>query len=143
MVGKLIYLYKKNKEVINYLIFGILTTLINLITYFLLTNTFLDVNKVLELQCANVISWVVAVVFAYFTNRKYVFESSNTNKFKEIVNFFAARIVTLVMDMGIMYFGVNLLNLNDGICKIVSQVVVIVSNYIFSKLFVFRKKVSD
>ena len=143
MVGKLICLYKKNKEVINYLIFGILTTLINLITYFLLTNTFLDVNKVLELQCANVISWVVAVVFAYFTNRKYVFESSNTNKFKEIVNFFAARIVTLVMDMGIMYFGVNLLNLNDGICKIVSQVVVIVSNYIFSKLFVFRKKVSD
>ena len=143
MVGKLICLYKKNKEVINYLIFGILTTLINLITYFLLTNTFLDVNKELELQCANVISWVVAVVFAYFTNRKYVFESSNTNKFKEIVNFFAARIVTLVMDMGIMYFGVNLLNLNDGICKIVSQVVVIVSNYIFSKLFVFRKKVSD
>ena len=138
-MNKLINIYKKNKEVINYLIFGVLTTTINLLTYFILASIWLDVTKVIELQIANIISWVTAVIFAYVTNRKYVFESDNCNKLKEISNFFIARLLTLILDMIIMYLGVNILLLNDKFIKIVSQILIIVSNYILSKLFVFKK----
>ena len=138
-MDKLINIYKKNKEVINYLIFGVLTTAINLLTYFLLTTIWLDVTKVIELQIANVISWVVAVIFAYVTNRKYVFDSKNNNKLKELSSFFIARLLTLILDMIIMYLGVNILLLNDKFIKIISQILIIVSNYILSKLFIFKK----
>ena len=138
-MDKLINIYKKNKEVINYLIFGVLTTAINLLTYFLLTTIWLDVTKIIELQIANIISWVIAVIFAYVTNGKYVFESDNCNKLKEIFSFFVARLLTLILDMIIMYLGVNILLLNDKFIKIISQILIIVSNYILSKLFVFKK----
>lgn len=139
MLSLIINIYKKNKEVINYLIFGILTTLINLLTYFILTSIWLDASKVIELQSANIISWIIAVIFAYFTNRKYVFDSKNNNKIKEIFSFFIARLTTLVVDMVIMYLGVNILFLNDKFVKIISQITVIVANYVLSKLFVFKK----
>lgn len=142
MKSKIINIYKKNKEVINYLIFGILTTLINLLTYFILTSIWLDAFKVIELQSANIISWITAVIFAYFTNRKYVFDSKNNNKIKEIFSFFIARLTTLVVDMIIMYLGVNILFLNDKFVKIISQIIVIVANYVLSKLFVFKKSKS-
>ena len=142
MLSLIINIYKKNKEVINYLIFGILTTLINLLTYFILTSIWLDVSKVIELQSANIISWITAVIFAYFTNRKYVFDSKNNNKIKEIFSFFIARLATLVVDMIIMYLGVNILFLNDKFIKIISQITVIVVNYVLSKLFVFKKSKS-
>lgn len=138
-MDKLINIYKKNKEVINYLIFGVLTTAINLLTYFLLTTIWLDVTKIIELQIANIISWVVAVIFAYVTNRKYVFDSKNNNKLKEISSFFIARLLTLILDMIIMYLGINILLLNDKFIKIISQILIIVSNYILSKLFIFKK----
>lgn len=140
MINNLINIYKKNKEVINYLIFGVLTTAINLITYFLLTITLLDVTNAIELQIANIIAWIIAVIFAYVTNRKYVFESKNKNKKKEITNFLMARVTTLLIDMVLMYFGVNIMKWNDKIMKIISQITVIVSNYILSKLFVFKKQ---
>ena len=101
---------------------------------------FLDANVSLELQIANVISWGVAVIFAYVTNRKYVFNSKNDDKVKEIKDFFIARLATLVMDMVLMYLGVNVLKFNDKIIKIISQVIVIVSNYVLSKIFVFKKR---
>lgn len=142
MKSKIINIYKKNKEVINYLIFGFLTTLINLLTYFILTSIWLDASKVIELQSANIISWITAVIFAYFTNRKYVFDSKNNNKIKEIFSFFIARLATLVVDMIIMYLGVNILFLNDKFVKIISQIIVIVANYVLSKLFVFKKSKS-
>lgn len=132
-------IYKKNKEVINYLIFGFLTTMINLAVYFILTVSVLDARNSLELQIANVVAWIVAVIFAYITNRKFVFASKNSNKFKELGSFFLARVVTLLVDMILMYLGVNILNFNDKIIKVISQVIVIVSNYILSKLFVFKK----
>ncbi len=66
-------MYNKNKEIINYLIFGVLTTIVGLGVYYGLTLTVLDPNKALELQIANIISWISAVTFAYFTNRKWVF----------------------------------------------------------------------
>lgn len=138
-MNKLISLYKKNKEVINYLIFGVFTTAISLIVYYALTLTILNPSKSFELQIANVISWIVGVMFAYVTNRKYVFESNSKDKIKEISSFVGARIVTLVMDMLIMFVGVTIFNCNDRILKIISQIVVIISNYLFSKLFVFKK----
>lgn len=71
---KLLKLYKKYKEIINYLIVGGLTTLISLIVYYICVLTFLNPNKSIQLQIANIVSWIAGVTFAYFTNRKYVFE---------------------------------------------------------------------
>lgn len=132
-------LYVKYKEIVNYLIVGVLTTLISLVVYYLCTYTFLNPENAFQLQIANIISWIISVTFAYFTNRKYVFESTNPNIFKEAASFFISRISTLLMDMGIMFACVTLIGMNDKIAKIISQVIVIICNYVFSKLFVFNK----
>ena len=133
-------MYTKYKEIINYLIFGVLTTVISLIVYYGLTVTIINPDNALMLQVANIISWIAGVLFAYFTNRKYVFESKNTNKVKEFISFVGARITTLLLDMAIMGIGVTILHGNDKIMKLISQVLVIVGNYVLSKVFVFRKK---
>ena len=129
--------YQKYKEIINYLIIGALTTLVSLLIYYGLTLTILNPNVALELQIANVISWIIAVTFAYFTNRKYVFESKNNTR-SEIIKFFLSRITTLIIDMVLMFVFVSWLNLDDRIMKIVVQVIVIILNYVLSKLFVFK-----
>lgn len=135
MISKI---FEKYKELILYLLFGFLTTVVSLVVYYLLTISLLDPNNAVCLQIANIISWVCGVAFAYFTNRKYVFESKNANKFKEATSFVSARIITLLLDMLLMGVGVSVLNFNDKIMKIISQFLVIVLNYVFSKLFVFR-----
>ena len=132
-------LYKKYEEIINYLIVGGLTTIVALIVYYGCVLTFLDPKNAFELQIANVISWIISVAFAYITNRIFVFKSKNKNYFKEIASFVGARITTLLMDMFTMFLLVTVLNGNDKIAKIISQIIVIVANYIFSKLFVFKK----
>ena len=132
--------YLKYKEVINYLIFGVLTTVVSLAVYYICVFTFLNPENAIQLQIANILSWIAGVAFAYFTNRKYVFESKENNKLKEAGKFVLARLITLVMDMIIMWLGVTVLHLNDKIIKLISQVVIIVSNYIFSKVFVFKKQ---
>ena len=143
MIKRIKELYIKYKEIINYLIFGVLTTLVNLITKYILLFTILDPTNGFQLQIAIIISWIVAVIFAYFTNRKFVFESKNENKLKEFINFVVARIATLLLEMFIMWFFVTLLKLNSDlyivIFTLVAQVSAIIGNYIFSKLFVFRK----
>ena len=136
---KLLNLYKKYKEIINYLIVGVLTTILSLLIYYVCVYTFLDPNNKIQLQIANVLSWVAGVIFAYFTNRKYVFESKNKNKLKEATSFVSSRITTLLLDMFIMWLGVSVLKYNDKIIKLISQVLVVVSNYVLSKLFVFKK----
>ena len=140
MISKIKELCKKNKEIINYLIFGFLTTIVSLFVYYILTFTIINPNHPIELQLANIISWIAGVIFAYITNRKYVFKSKNNNIKKELSSFVGARIITLIMDMLIMYIGVTVLKGNDKILKLISQIVVIVSNYIFSKIFVFKNK---
>jgi len=132
-------IYQKYKEIINYLIFGFLTTVISLGTYYLLTMTILNPNNPIELQITNVISWIVAVNFAYFTNRKYVFNSKNKKIFSEMIKFYLARIASLLIDMLLMYILVSKLKYNDKIMKIIVQIVVIVMNYIFSKVIIFKK----
>ena len=143
MIKKIKELYVKYKEIINYLIFGILTTLVNLITKYILLFTVLNPTNGFQLQIAIIVSWIVAVIFAYFTNRKFVFESKNQNKLKEFMSFVVARIATLLLEMFIMWFFVTLLKLNSDlyviIFTLVAQVAVVIGNYIFSKLFVFKK----
>lgn len=138
-MNKIKTLYKKYKEVINYLIFGVLTTIISLLVYYILVFTLLNPENAFQLQIANIISWIAGVAFAYFTNRKYVFESKEKRQFKEASEFVLARIVTLVIDMIVMWLGVTILHFNNKIIKLVSQVLVIVLNYVFSKLFIFKK----
>ncbi len=132
-------IYYKNPEIWNYLIVGFLTTLVSLIIYFIVTRTFLDPKVDLELQIANVISWVFSVLFAYVTNRIFVFKSKNRNIVSEFFKFVISRILSLLMDMGTMFIIVSLLNASDVLGKIVSQIIVIVANYILSKLIVFKK----
>ena len=127
------------REIIAYLIVGVLTTIVSLGTYYLVTITFLNPNKPVELQIANVISWIFAVAFAYFTNRKYVFESKEKDKVKEGIKFILSRLTTLGLDMLTMFIIVSVLNINDRISKLVSQVIVIIGNYVISKFFVFKK----
>ncbi len=131
-------LYYKNREIVNYLVVGVLTTIVALAVYYICVFTFLDPQNPLQLQAANVISWIAGVNFAYVTNRKYVFESKDPHILKEMVSFYAARLVTLGMDMGTMFLMVTVAGINDKFAKLVAQFLVIVFNYIFSKLLVFR-----
>ena len=137
-------LYFNYKEVINYLIFGVLATIVNLGVKYLLLFTILDAANPVQLQIAVVISWIVACIFAYFTNRTIVFKSKSTEILKEAISFFAARLITLGMEMIIMFIFVTALGLNSdlwvAIWSLVAQAVVIVSNYVFSKLIIFKKK---
>lgn len=137
---KVIELFNKYKEVIMYLIFGVLTTIVSLVSYYLLTLTILNPDNGIQLLIANVISWILSVAFAYITNRKYVFESKNNNYFQEITSFVGGRVITLLMDVLIMFVFVTVLHFNDKLFKLVSQFVVIVANYVISKLFVFKKQ---
>lgn len=134
----MIKIYKKYEELINYLIIGILTTVVSLATYYLLTLTILDANNKVYLQIANIISWLASVTFAYFTNRKYVFKVKNKSNIKECLNFYISRISTLLIDMIIMYIFVSILKFDNKIVKLVAQVVIIILNYILSKFIVFK-----
>ncbi len=136
-------LYLKYKEVIRYLIVGVMTTVISLGSYYIFTRTFLNPENALQLQIANVLSWICAVTFSYIASRKYVFESKNPNVVKEVASFFAARLATLGMDMGIMFIGTTLLHIDDRIVKLFVQFVVIIANYVFSKLLVFKGAVTN
>jgi len=141
---KIKQLYFKYKEIINYLIFGVLTTVVSLATKYSLLFTILDAANALQLQIAVIISWIAACLFAYITNRIWVFESKSKEIVKEMIKFFAARLATLGMEMLIMFIFVTALGLNTDIWVVVwtlvAQVLVIIGNYILSKLIVFKKK---
>lgn len=132
-------LIRKYSEIIRYLIIGVLTTIVSLGIYYGLTLTVLNPEVALELQIANVLSWIGAVVFAYFTNKYYVFKDNSKSK-AGIIKFFSSRLATLLIDMLLMYIFVTKLLFNDKIVKIIVQVVVVVSNYVLSKFFVFNNK---
>lgn len=136
-------LYHKYEEIINYIIVGGLTTLVNLVVKYGLLFTVLKAEDAFELQVAIIISWIAAVSFAYVTNRIFVFKSKNKNIFKEVVSFFGARVATLLMEMFIMWFFITFLKLNTDfyvlIFTFITQVLIMIGNYILSKLFVFKK----
>ena len=135
---------KKNYgEIIRYLIVGVLTTVVSLGVYYVCVLTFLNPQSALQLQAANVLSWIAAVTFAYITSRIYVFQSKRKDWLQEAAAFYSSRLLTLFMDMAIMFVMVTLCGMNDKLGKLVVQVVVTIANYIFSKLFVFRVSKKD
>ena len=128
-----------NNEITRYLVVGVLTTVVSLGVYYGLVLTILDPANPVQLQIANVISWIAAVIFAYFTNRSFVFQSKDPHILKEASGFVTSRIGTLLMDMFLMFLMVTVLGWSDKVAKLIVQVVVTVANYVFSKLLVFKK----
>lgn len=129
----LLKLYKKNKEIINYIIVGVLTTLVSIGSYAVL-RLIIDYYLI-----ASILSWICAVTFAYVTNRIFVFESKDKNIILEFNKFVFSRLLTLLIETSTMYLLVSIIHLNDMFSKILVQFIIIVLNYIFSKLFVFSK----
>ena len=128
------------REIIRYLVVGLLTTIVSLVTYYTCVLFFLNPQSALELQMANICSWIVAVTFAYVTNRVFVFQSKRKDWLQEAMVFYSSRIITLFIDMIIMFLMVTLCGFNDKVAKLMVQVVGTVANYIYSKLLVFRTK---
>ena len=130
-------LYKKYKEVLMYLFFGVLTTVVSLVSYFILVYP-----MHIHVLIANVISWVLAVTFAFFTNRIWVF-SAPTKNFADFItqmaSFFGGRVMTLIFEEVFIAVFDTALGFNSAIVKLIAQVAVMVLNYVVSKLIVFRK----
>ena len=140
-MNNIINLYKKYQEIINYLIVGVLTTVVSIVTYFLFSLV-LDIENNILFILANVLSWICAIIFAYITNKKFVFNTTTSNKKEEIKvfrMFVYSRITTLLIELAFMFITVKVMLINDKIAKVVAQFIVIVLNYILSKLFVFKK----
>lgn len=142
----------KYKEIILYLFFGVATTLVNWIVYAICTKVVGLSAEGLELTISNSIAWVFAVLFAFVTNKCFVFESKCATKgmvLQEMGKFFGARIFSGMFEIGlpIFFMAVGLkqafFGIPGGVAKMITSVVVIVMNYVLSKLVVFRKKQTD
>ena len=133
---KIINIYKKYKEIINYLIAGVLTTIVSILSYILFKNI-CNIHYIIS----NILSWIIAVISAYIINSKYVFESNKKNKGKirEFISFVSCRILSLIIETIAMYLMVDIITINDDISKIIAQFIVLVLNYIFSKFLTFKK----
>lgn len=130
--------YKKYKEVLLYLFFGGLTTVISIGSY-----AFFDVSMHMDPMVANIFSWILAVLFAYVTNRIWVFDSNAEDMkgiIQEMFSFFGGRVATLLMEEVILYVGIKLLSMNSIGVKVAAQILVLIGNYLISKLFVFKGK---
>ena len=128
--------WDKYKDVILYLVFGVFTTVVNIVSYWLCAHVL-----GLGVMASSVIAWALAVFFAYVTNRTMVFHSSATGKgeiLKEIGSFFACRLGTGVVDWVIMFVFVTVLHFIDMIVKIAANFIVIVLNYVLSKFVIFK-----
>lgn len=128
----------KHWDIFSYLIFGVLTTVVNYIVYLPLLN-------ILQLSAAlsNVIAWAAAVAFAYVTNKPFVFKShdwSLRTVIPELSKFISCRVASGAMETAIIFVAVDMLGWNGNIWKLVTSVLVVILNYVFSKLIVFRKK---
>lgn len=114
-----------------------LATVVNFVVYFACTSIF-DLNYLV----ANALSWAAAVAFAYVTNRTWVFKSKVhgfSSIIREMSTFVGCRLLSGVMDMAIMFISVDMIGISDAVAKFITQVVVVILNYVFSKLIIFRK----
>lgn len=130
----MISLFKKYQSVIAYLFFGGLTTLVNIITFAIL-------QPIMNYQLANILAWIASVLFAYVTNKLWVFSSKTHDLlalFKEMGAFFFFRVLSLLMDIVIMWLGISVLNANPLLTKIIDNVIVVIANYFFSKWYIFK-----
>ena len=121
------------REPFWYVVFGVLTTVVNILVYLLFARIF-NVNYIYS----NIIAWFLSVLFAYITNKIWVFESKSSNIIKEASYFFAGRIFSGVLDTGLMYVFIDLLSFGDEFSKIIIQVIVVIVNYVLSKYVVFK-----
>ena len=129
-------LYKKYREQIMYLFFGGLTTLVNWLTYALLTGFGGGINKI----AAETVAWSAAVIFAFFTNKFFVFNiKSNEHFLREFISFFGARIFSGIIEIGGFALFVSVFKFNDWIVKIAISVIVVIANYVLSKFLIFKK----
>lgn len=143
MIEKIKTLCVKYEEIITYLIVGVLNTLVSWGAWFACAYTVLDAQVWWQNVALSIISWVVGVVFGYFMNRKYVFKSKESNIKKEFLQFSGGRVSTWALDAVMMVLMVNILSINESFSKIFVSVLVMIGNYLISKLFVFKKKEGD
>ena len=124
-------------EKISYLFFGVLTTVVNIIAFKVLTVLWGAEHYL----WANAAAWIISVAFAYFTNRKYVFVSTAATKrefAREVLSFFGFRLLSFGADQLLMYLLVTVAAQNELIAKIAANVIVVILNYIFSKFIIFK-----
>ena len=125
-----------NKEIILYVIFGVLTTIVNLIAYYLFSNI-ININYLIS----NAIAWIISVVFAYITNKFFVFNSYYINKDvikEEFIKFMNCRLISGLSEVVLLFLFVDLLLMNDIVAKLIIGVLVALINFIFSKVFIFK-----
>ena len=131
-------LWKNYEEAIRYLFWGGVAFFLSMALFYVFANM-MDIDE----QLANTMDWIICVIFTYFTNRIFVFKSKSRGVFgmgKEFVSFISARLGTLIIENVILYVTIDLLTMNNMLAKLIGQFVVIVSNYILSKLWIFRRK---
>ncbi|GAD16733.1 GtrA family protein [Lentilactobacillus otakiensis] len=136
MIGQIKQLYYKYEEVISYLFWGIMTTAVNVLIFSGL-HIFTNMNYMIN----NFIAWVISVLFAYITNKAYVFHSpskSFLSDLKEMTSFFGGRVATLVVEWILLWIGITLMHQNQILVKILENIVVIILNYFWSKWAVFK-----
>lgn len=137
-MNKIKFFVTKYQEVISYLIFGVLTTIVNIAVFYVF-NTFFGINYLIS----NGFSWFFSVLFAFYTNKYFVFKSNHLNLkdlIKEIGLFFWFRLLSGGIDMVLMFIMVSTMLLNQNYAKIITQVVIVILNYVFSKLYIFKKE---
>lgn len=127
---------KNKKEVINYLVFGVLTTAVNIVSY-----GFLSIIMDVDYRISTTIAWLLSVIFAFVTNKIYVFNSRGLGirtLIKEFLSFMFFRILSYCIDLGMMIAMVEWLKMNDVFAKVLANIVVVVMNYFASRLFIFK-----
>ena len=138
MINVILGLIKKHKSFIAYGVFGVLTTIVNIVTYNICYNN-LGISNTLS----NIAAWILAVTFAYLTNKVWVFDSKSWKwevLRREVPAFISCRLATGVLDIVIMFICVDIMGLHALLMKVISNVLVIILNYVFSKLVIFKKK---
>lgn len=125
---------KIKAEILTYIIFGLLTTVVN-IAIFLFFTEVLKINYIIS----NIIAWFLSVLFAYITNRIWVFESTNDNIIKELSLFYVGRVFSGVVDTLLLYILISIFSVGVFTSKIIVQVLVIILNYVLSKVIVFKE----
>lgn len=127
--------YIEHQEGMRYLVFGGISTIINIIVFALL-------EKIgFSTLISNLMAWIISLIFAYFTNKMCVFYSKAITKkdlLKEITSFFSFRIITLIIDEVYMYITIDAMHFNSLLMKIISNIIVVVLNFVFSKIFIFN-----
>lgn len=130
--------YRTHREGMRYLVFGALSTVLNIVVFAICTKI-----ANLSTTVSNTIAWIATVLFAYVTNKIYVFNSKTTgikNLLREITSFFSARIITFILETVFLWVVIDKLGFNDILMKIIANIIVIILNFVFSKIFIFKKE---